>query len=66
VFIGEHTSQRASRGVATSIPQFVVQHTDSQASETPIPDTGTIIKTSLTADVITQERHHDPESNPVI
>ena len=62
---GEHIShQRASRGVATSIPQFV-QYTDTQASDAPLPDTtGTIIKTSLPLDVMTQERHHDLESNP--
>ena len=60
ISVGEH------RGVATSIPQFV-QHIDSQASETPIPDTtDTIIKTShaATSVVTTQERHRDLESKP--
>ena len=62
ISVGVHTAQQASRGVATSIPHFV-QHTDTQASETPLTyTTDTIIKTSP-ADVMTQE-HHDPESNP--
>jgi hypothetical protein len=60
----EHASQGASRGVATSIPQFV-QQTDTLASETPMSETtDAIIKTSHTVDVMTQGRHNDPESNP--
>ena len=61
VFVsGEHASQRASRGMTSSIPHFV-QHVDTQASETPLPyTTDTIIKTSPV--VTTQD--HDPESNP--
>ena len=63
IFI-EHTSQRASRGIVTSIPQFV-QHTGSQASEIPIPDTTDtiLVKTLPATDVMAQERHHDPESS---
>ena len=65
--VGEHTSQRVSGGVATSILQFV-QHTDTQASETPISVllsdmADTIIKTSPAANVMTSKRHHDLESN---
>ena len=64
ISVSEHTSQRASRGVATSIPHFVQHGTDTQSSETPIPyTTATTIKTSPAADVMIQERHHDPESN---
>ena len=60
----ERTSQRTSRGVVTtSIPQFV-QHSDSQASERLPDTTDTIIKTSPVVDVMTLERHRDPELNP--
>jgi len=64
ISVGVHTSQQASRGVVTSIPHFV-QHTDTQASEIPLTyTTDTIIKTSPSADILAQERHHNPASNP--